>query len=493
MMQQAKRIAFACVVVLFGAQASARAEIDLAIDKTVWRMVFGLTEAQVNDNGWLAQDDDGDGLSNGAELRAGTNPLQASSTLTITAVTADPESVSLTFATISGKLYSIQSTTTLEVPDSWSEFTPAVELTGNGSSQTVAAPRLADAFYHAAVHDLDTDGDGVSDWAEILTGFDPESTHTDGAPIDDHTALTNQLPNENIVTLVTTEPTATQPPNAQTAATKLGSITVNRGGRLNFSSITVALMASGTALEGIDYLALPHSVTLPPHVSSVKVPVIPLANPTRRSNATVTLQGSAGGGYTLGAQTSASVVIYPAGNTSGTGLTGSYYNSTAGAIGAGYNEPVLFNPANLRLTRNDATIDFVWNSVSPGPGVNATNYVVRWLGQVQPQYSETYYFVTRTNDGVKLWVNGQLIVDKWVNQSATDWTGAIDLQAGVFYDIRMEYYQATGNGEAHLSWYSPNQVKQIIPTTRLYPAVGRHRTAFDHQSADGHRLRQSAV
>ncbi len=101
--------------------------------------------------------------------------------------------------------------------------------------------------------------------------------------------------------------------------------------------------------------------------------------------------------------------------------------------------------------------------------MNATYYVVRWLGQVQPQYSETYYFVTRTNDGVKLWVNGQLIVDKWVNQSATDWTGAIELRAGVLYDIRMEYYQATGNGEAHLSWYSENQVKQIIPTPRLYP------------------------
>ena len=49
---------------------------------------------------------------------------------------------------------------------------------------------------------------------------------------------------------------------------------------------------------------------------------------------------------------------------------------------------------------------------------------------------------------MKLWVNGQLLIDKWVNQGATDWIGAINLQAGVLYDIRMEYYQATGNGEA---------------------------------------------
>jgi hypothetical protein len=204
----------------------------------------------------------------------------------------------------------------------------------------------------------------------------------------------------------------------------------------------------------------------------VKISVIPVANLSRRSNATVTLRAEPAGGYTLGAQRSASVVIYPAGNTSGTGLTGYYYNSTSTAINAGYNPATLFHPDNLRLTRNDATVDFVWNNVSPGTGVNATYYVVRWLGQVQPQYSQTYYFVTRTNDGVKLWVNGQLIVDKWVNQGATDWTGAIELRAGVLYDIKMEYYQATGNGEARLSWYSENQVRQIIPTARLYPAVG---------------------
>jgi uncharacterized protein (DUF1800 family) len=465
---------WACILALLASGVTARAQIDTALDKTVWKMAFGLTDAQVNDAQWLARDDDADGVSNGVEFRAGTNPLQASSTFAIKSITANTQTVVLTFPTVRGKVYAIESTATLELPTSWAAFVPAVQASGNGNSQNITAPRLTNpqAFYRATVHDIDTDGDRVSDWAEIVTGYDPNSTHSHGAAVDDHTALTNQLPNENIVTLVATEPSATQPPNAQTTPTTIGSITVTRGGRLNFSAITVSLTKSGTALEGIDYLALPSTVTLPPKVSSLKVPVVPVANLSRRNNATVTLQVEAGGGYTLGAHRSASVVIYPAGTTSGTGLTGYYYNSTSAAINAGYNATTLFNPANLRLTRNDATIDFVWNNVSPGAGVNATYYVVRWLGQVQPQYSETYYFVTRTNDGVKLWVNGELIVDKWINQGATDWTGAINLRAGVPYDIRMEYYQATGNGEAHLSWYSANQVKQIIPTARLYPAIG---------------------
>jgi microcystin-dependent protein len=118
---------------------------------------------------------------------------------------------------------------------------PAVQATGNGNVQSVTAPRLTSpqAFYRATVQDVDTDGDRVSDWAEIVTGFDPNSTHSHGASVDDHTALTTQLPNENIVTLTATEPSATQPPNAQTTPTTVGSITVSRAGRLNFSAITL--------------------------------------------------------------------------------------------------------------------------------------------------------------------------------------------------------------------------------------------------------------
>ena len=452
--------------------ALAAPAFDAEINKTVWKMIYGLTDAQVNDPTWLSQDADGDGLTNQAELTAGTNPLLPGSTIAITDETADATSAFLTFATIKGKLYTIEFTTTLDVPGSWAGFQPAVQVMGNGAAQTVAAPRIPNAFYRAVVQDVDTDGDGVSDWAEFITGFDPNNTHSGGAPVDDHTALVGQLANENVVTVVSTEPSTTQPPDDATAPTSTASITVSRGGTLHFSTITVSLLKSGTAIEGTDYLLAPSSVTFLPHVGSVKVPIVPKANPARQSNTTVTLQATAGGGYTVGAPNSASVVIYPAGNANGTGLTGYYYNSTSTVINAAYNAANLFNPANLRLTRNDATVDFIWNSVSPGPGVNATYYTVRWLGQVQPQYSETYYFVTKTNDGTKLWVNGQLIVDKWVQQSATEWTGAIDLQAGVLYDIKMEYFQATGNGEAHLSWYSNDQVKQIIPMVRLYPNTG---------------------
>ncbi len=77
---------------------NAAAAIDLEINRTVWKIVYALTDAQVNNEAWLAADDDGDGLTNGAELTAGTNPSRADSTLAISALTADPAFAHLTFA-----------------------------------------------------------------------------------------------------------------------------------------------------------------------------------------------------------------------------------------------------------------------------------------------------------------------------------------------------------------------------------------------------------
>ena len=94
---------------------------------------------------------------------------------------------------------------------------------------------------------------------------------------------------------------------------------------------------------------------------------------------------------------------------------------------------------------------------------------MRWTGQVQPQFSETYFFDVKSDDGCRLWVNDQLLIDKWQSQGATDWTNAIALQAGVRYDLKLEYLQAGGQAQAHLYWYSASQPKAVIPNTCLYP------------------------
>ena len=190
----------------------------------------------------------------------------------------------------------------------------------------------------------------------------------------------------------------------------------------------------------------------------------PLANPNLLSSAIAQLKLMPGSGYTVSSSNAANVVIYPTSTANGTGLTGLYYTNSSST----YTNAANFNPTNLVMTRVDPTINFVWgNFTNPIP--NAGVYSVRWVGQVEPQYSETYTFDAYTDDGVKLWVNDQLIINNWIAKGASDTLGSITLQAGARYDIRMDYFQGGGGADAQLSWYSPSQSKQIIPANRLFP------------------------
>ena len=446
------------------------APLDPAVTANVWKIVYGVTDTQLNSPAWLAADDDGDGISNGAELTAGTNPFNSGSTLNVSSTVANPDgSIALTFPTVAGKLYVVQSSANLST---WAPLNPSLQVMGSGSPKTLTAPapKTAPVFYRVNVQDVDTDGDGVSDWAEIVTGFDPNNAHTHGATQDDHAALKADLVNENVVTIIATKPSATQPADAMTPATDTGTISVVRGGTLHFNTITVPLTWSGTASSMVDYAAMPSSVTFPPKVGVINLTLIPLVNANRRTAATATGRVTPSASYAIGNSAAATVTISPPGNATGTGLTGNYYNSDSATVNAAYNQANLFNPAKLALSRTDPGIDFIWTNPLPIPGTynNSTYYTVAWAGQVQPQYSETYYFDIKADDGAKLWVNGQLIINTWAYQS-TDRIGSIALQAGVLYDIRMEFYNAAGGAEAHLYWYSNSRTRQIIPANRLYP------------------------
>ena len=82
--------------------------------------------------------------------------------------------------------------------------------------------------------------------------------------------------------------------------------------------------------------------------------------------------------------------------------------------------------------------------------------------------SDTYTFYATTDDGVRLWVNNQLVIDAWVDQSPTEHSGTIALVGQQRYNIKMEYYENGGGAQASLSWGSPSITKAIIPQTQLY-------------------------
>ncbi|MHC4437615.1 MAG: PA14 domain-containing protein [Planctomycetota bacterium] len=142
----------------------------------------------------------------------------------------------------------------------------------------------------------------------------------------------------------------------------------------------------------------------------------------------------------------------------GGGIRGDYYNG--------------MNFETFVVTRTDPEIDFDWGDPGgPDPGVGDDQFSCRWTGEVEAAYTETYTFYTRTDDGGRLWVNGQQLVDAWIDQGPTEYSGEIDLVAGNSYSIVMEHYENGGGAVAELRWSSPSTPKEIIPQAALAPPV----------------------
>ena len=105
--------------------------------------------------------------------------------------------------------------------------------------------------------------------------------------------------------------------------------------------------------------------------------------------------------------------------------------------------------------RTDPVIDFDWSSRPPS--VPADDFSVRWTGKVKPTETGDYAFHTITDDGVRLWLDGKLVIDNWTDHGSTlDSTRRIRLEAGKTYDIKLEFYQAGGGAETRLLWTLPS-------------------------------------
>ena len=140
----------------------------------------------------------------------------------------------------------------------------------------------------------------------------------------------------------------------------------------------------------------------------------------------------------------------------GDGLTGRYFsNATLGG------DPVL--------TRVEA-VDFDWEWDAPAREIADENFSVRWTGQVAAPVSGSYTFQTVSDDGVRLWVNGSLIIDLWTDHAPTASAAApLVLAAGQRYDIKVEYYEKSGRAVMQLAWITPGgAATTAIPRGQLY-------------------------
>ncbi|UCG55668.1 MAG: hypothetical protein JSU70_12455 [Phycisphaerales bacterium] len=162
---------------------------------------------------------------------------------------------------------------------------------------------------------------------------------------------------------------------------------------------------------------------------------------------------------------------------SNAGLKGQYYHYSGGA------SPSRVDAfSNLRLTRIDPEVNFNWGDPgSPDPAVNVDNFSARWLGEIDIPTTAAWTFSTNTDDGARLWIDEQLVVDAWVDQGITMHSSdPIELTTGR-HSIRMEYYENGGGATAQLYWESSCVPQQIIPSVALSPPL----RASDPKPADG--------
>ncbi|QDQ14449.1 alpha-L-fucosidase [Streptomyces spectabilis] len=132
----------------------------------------------------------------------------------------------------------------------------------------------------------------------------------------------------------------------------------------------------------------------------------------------------------------------------------------------------VFDNAELsgtpKVTRTDPTVNHAWKYTgSPHPSVAADRFGVRWTGSVEPRRSETYTLTTVSDDVVRVWIDGKLVIDSWNPHEPKVDKARVRLEAGKRHALRVDYAEQTGEAHMKLLWSSPNQPQEVIPSTQL--------------------------
>jgi beta-glucosidase len=135
------------------------------------------------------------------------------------------------------------------------------------------------------------------------------------------------------------------------------------------------------------------------------------------------------------------------------GLKGEYFD----------NEEFKGDPA---LIRTDEHIDFHWGEGSYRPGGPVDHFAIRWTGYFVPQTEDDYRFTTSSDDGVRLYINDELVIDDWKRQGETAYTYAKHLEAAKPYKIQLDYYEAVGTATVRFG-ISPSTVALSEETKNL--------------------------
>ncbi|MCM3748342.1 PA14 domain-containing protein [Paenibacillus pasadenensis] len=171
--------------------------------------------------------------------------------------------------------------------------------------------------------------------------------------------------------------------------------------------------------------------------------------------------------------------LYPAMDGSGVGLKGEYFDN--------------IDLSNLKFTKIDSMVNFAWQNASPSSDILPDTYSIRWTGAISPRYSEEYTFMLDSDDGVRLWVDGQLIIDSWQTIATERTSKPIKLVKDRQYKIKIEYYENLGDSSVKLAWKSASQTVENVPKSRLFPPTEKAGVGLQGQYYNNIHLEKMVV
>ncbi|MCX4553589.1 PA14 domain-containing protein [Streptomyces sp. NBC_01387] len=158
----------------------------------------------------------------------------------------------------------------------------------------------------------------------------------------------------------------------------------------------------------------------------------------------------------LSAMPAASASPEPASSAEVHGLKGDYYTQSA---------PGAFDFDQLKATGFDPAIDFptLESRLQSATG-QSDNDSIRWTGKIVPEKSGSHTFSMIGDNGFRLWIDGKLVIDHWVDDWEKEQTSQpVELTAGKAYDLKVEYFEHEGGSNLHLKWTPPGGSEQPVP------------------------------
>lgn len=122
----------------------------------------------------------------------------------------------------------------------------------------------------------------------------------------------------------------------------------------------------------------------------------------------------------------------------------------------------------LAFTRTETSIDHDYVAVPPGPPVGSA-FSVQYTGFIAVPKSGDYTFYLTSDDGVRLFVDGNQIINAWGPQSLTESVATVRLVAGQYHPIQIDYFEDFGGGaDLTFAWSGPDLARELVPVTAMF-------------------------